>query len=604
MLEIGSLVDGKYKILNEIGHGGMSVVYLAIVERANQTWAIKEVRKNGETKTDIVQQGLVTEMNILKRLNHPHLPRIIDIIDHDDSFLIVMDYIEGIDLDKKLREGPQKWEDVVEWSKQLCDVFAYLHSRKPPIIYRDMKPGNVKLKPDGNVVLFDFGTAREYKSQKAGDDTTCLGTRGYAAPEQYGGMGQTDARSDIYCLGATMYHLVTGQLPGGPPEYIIPPIRAVCPWLPRTGKAGNCVRGLEQIIMKCVQPNPANRYQNCAELMYDLEHIDKISEDFIRLQKKRVRTWMTTAICAGVFAVAGVALGFAADNTISNGYNGQIEAAFSNNIEAGQIKSDRVARESLEKAIAVNPSDPDAWLYLARLYASDYVISGEEFSAMADLVNRYPALKNNKSAYARFSYEWALDLFFFNSKLSDAELYLHNVIGNSATEVTAEDREGCIKALQNPVPGSYTECPPEYIISTVSRDVAEQQFNLAKALYPIATRSDKVAETQGFKKAYSVSSYIDDVKTAVGHLDTMNEDSLPIDKSIIKTVFCWRTLIKLNEIITTNQDSEEVNVAAKQADEIYNLVNGITSPNEKVNEYKSNAEGIYRNIKAALNAEG
>ena len=105
-------------------------------------------------------------MNILKRLNHPHLPRIIDIIDHDDSFLIVMDYIEGIDLDKKLREGPQKWEDVVEWSKQLCDVFAYLHSRKPPIIYRDMKPGNVKLKPDGNVVLFDFGTAREYKSQK------------------------------------------------------------------------------------------------------------------------------------------------------------------------------------------------------------------------------------------------------------------------------------------------------------------------------------------------------------------------------------------------------------------------------------------------------
>ena len=230
------------------------------------------------------------------------------------------------------------------------------------------------------------------------------------------------------------------------------------------------------------------------------------------------------------------------------------------------------------------------------------MISGEEFSAMADLINRYPSFKNNKSGYARFSYEWGLDLFFFNSKLSDAELYLHNVIGNSATEVTAEDKEDCLKALQNANPGSYTECPPEYIISTVSKDVAEQQFNLAKALYPIATRSDKVAETQGFKKAYSVSSYIDDVKKAVEHLDIMNEDSLPIDKSIIKTVFCWRTLVKLNEIITSNQDSEEVTAAAKQSDEIYNIVSGISSTNEKVNEYKTNAEGIYRDIKATLNA--
>lgn len=183
MLGIGSVVDGKYKILSEIGHGGMSVVYLAINERANKTWAIKEVRKDGTADFATVHQGLVAETEMLKKLDHPHLPSIIDVIDRDDSFLIVMDYIEGKSLESLLKHGgAQDPNKVIEWSKQLCDVLGYLHSRTPPIIYRDMKPANVMLKPDGNVMLIDFGTAREYK-QASVEDTTCLGTRGYAAPE-------------------------------------------------------------------------------------------------------------------------------------------------------------------------------------------------------------------------------------------------------------------------------------------------------------------------------------------------------------------------------------------------------------------------------------
>ena len=213
MLGIGSIVDGKYKILSEIGHGGMSVVYLAINERANKTWAIKEVRKDGTADFATVRQGLVAETEMLKKLDHPHLPSIIDVIDRDDSFLIVMDYIEGKSLESLLKHGgAQDPNKVIEWSKQLCDVLGYLHSRTPPIIYRDMKPANVMLKPDGNVMLIDFGTAREYK-QASVEDTTCLGTRGYAAPEQFGGHGQTDGRTDIYCLGATIYHLITGHSP-------------------------------------------------------------------------------------------------------------------------------------------------------------------------------------------------------------------------------------------------------------------------------------------------------------------------------------------------------------------------------------------------------
>ncbi len=228
MQEIGSVIDGKYRILSEIGHGGMSVVYMAINEKANKTWAIKEVRRGGVVDYDEVKQGLIVETEMLKKLHHPHLPSIIDVIDEEDSFLIVMDYIEGHHLGKSLEEyGAQPQELVIDWAKQLCDVLGYLHTRKPPIIYRDMKPSNVMLKPDGNLMLIDFGTAREFKERNLAD-TTCLGTVGYAAPEQFGGRGQTDARTDIYCLGTTLYHLVTGKNPCEPP-YELLPIRQINP---------------------------------------------------------------------------------------------------------------------------------------------------------------------------------------------------------------------------------------------------------------------------------------------------------------------------------------------------------------------------------------
>ena len=296
MLEIGSLVDGKYKILNKVGQGGMSVVYLAMNEKANKQWAVKEVRKDGVKDFEVVKQGLVAETDILKKLSHPNLPSIIDVIDTEDSFIIIMDYIQGNSLNKALEEfGAQPQENVIEWAKQLCDVLGYLHTRTPPIIYRDMKPANVMLKPDGNVTLIDFGTAREFKEKNLAD-TTCLGTVGYAAPEQFGGMGQTDARTDIYCLGATLYHLVTGMNPCEPP-YEIRPIRQINPALSS---------GLERIIMKCTQRDPNDRYQSAAELMYALEHYTEIDDIYRKKQKKKLFWFLTPAILCLVFAATSV----------------------------------------------------------------------------------------------------------------------------------------------------------------------------------------------------------------------------------------------------------------------------------------------------------
>lgn len=311
MLEIGSLVDGKYKILNKVGQGGMSVVYLAMNEKANKQWAVKEVRKDGIKDFEVVKQGLVAETDILKKLNHPNLPSIVDVIDTDDSFIIIMDYIQGNSLNKALDEfGAQPQDHVISWAKQLCDVLGYLHTRTPAIIYRDMKPANIMLKPDGNVTLIDFGTAREFKEKNLAD-TTCLGTVGYAAPEQFGGMGQTDARTDIYCLGATLYHLVTGMNPCEPP-YEIKPIREINPSLSS---------GLERIILKCTQRDPNDRYQSAAELMYALEHYEEIDDVYRRKQKGKLSRFIACAALTLIFATTSAWGYVSAENKKGENYD-------------------------------------------------------------------------------------------------------------------------------------------------------------------------------------------------------------------------------------------------------------------------------------------
>src|SRR5574344_1052355 len=258
----GTVIDGKYEILKLIGKGGMSKVYLAMDKRLNKQWAVKEIQKNARDKNNqVVIQSAIAEANMIKRLDHPALPRIVDIIDNGNVIYIIMDYIEGETLNSVLKNyGAQPQEQVIEWAKQLCGVLDYLHTCNPPIIYRDMKPDNVMLKPDGSLKLIDFGIAREYKNENL-EDTVNLGTKGYAAPEQFGGKGQTDARTDVYCLGVTLYHLVTGMSPCEPP-YEICPIRN---WNPQLSG------GLEKIIQKCTQLNPQDRYQSCAELMYALD---------------------------------------------------------------------------------------------------------------------------------------------------------------------------------------------------------------------------------------------------------------------------------------------------------------------------------------------
>lgn len=397
MLEIGSLVDGKYRVLREVGHGGMSTVYLVINEKANKTWAIKEVRKNGVMDYEAVTQGLIVETELLKKLKHPNLPSIIDVIDNEDCLLIVMDYIEGKPLSKILEEyGAQPQDKVIKWAKQLCDVLSYLHTREPKIIYRDMKPANIMLKPEGgnsdrDITLIDFGAAREFKEKNLAD-TMCLGTIGYAAPEQFGGMGQTTERTDIYCLGKTLYHLVTGCNPSEPP-YVIKPIREIDPSLSS---------GLEKIIIKCIQENPDDRYQSCAELMYDLENYKTIDEAYVKKQKLKLVSFIITFCMSLVLLGTGFLMSSFAKKNATDQYDVLIDEA------ATAVDYDEKV-ELYNRCVEIpnKAGDKRAYLELIKLYKeNDSLFTKKEADNLIKLVkNNEEEIKEDADGYAEICFE-------------------------------------------------------------------------------------------------------------------------------------------------------------------------------------------------------
>ena len=369
MTEIGTVIDGKYEVLREIGRGGMSVVYLAMDTRLNKQWAVKEIRKKGSGKNDeIVVNSLLAEANMMKRLDHPALPRIVDIIDNGITIYVVMDYIEGESLDKILLEfGAQPEDKVISWAMQIADALSYLHGQKPPIIYRDMKPANVMLKPEGNIKIIDFGIAREYKEQNLAD-TTVLGTKGYAPPEQYS--GQTDPRSDIFALGMTMHHLLTGIDPRNGDPYA--PVRQ---WNPELSE------GIEIIIDRCVQPAAENRYQNCADLIYDLEHPELITRGFKRKQKRRLATFLVAAILSAVMLLSGVVCSFAATQVNNNTYESLVSVMASTSLE------DKIS--SYKQAVTIYPYNTQAYIKILEAYENEGQFDREENNEFLALYNRY-----------------------------------------------------------------------------------------------------------------------------------------------------------------------------------------------------------------------
>lgn len=406
LLKTGTVIDGKYKILRQIGRGGMSVVYLAVNEKANKAWAVKEVYSETGLGTELVRGRLMAETELLKRLHHPGLPAVADVIDEGESLLIVMDYIEGRSLKEVLvREGAQCREQALLWGKQLCEILSYLHEQKPPIIYRDMKPSNIMVQPDGNLKLIDFGAAREIRNTSAGEDTVCLGTPGYAAPEQWGGCGQTDERTDIYCLGAVLYEIVTGK------EFFFrSPGCSRTPVLPA---------GLAEILEKCTQEDPKKRFQSCRELSYALEHYREMELPWRKRQKRRLMSFLFTAFtsllcCIGAFYTWHTEMRLAEET-----YRAWLEQ-----VSSSVTREEKEA--ACEGAIRLNPGREEGYLKLLNQVfltaEGDGTVSftREEDEQLRRILNQKTAdgktyethLKENREGYERLAYELGLAYYY------------------------------------------------------------------------------------------------------------------------------------------------------------------------------------------------
>jgi len=257
-LERGSLLNNRYRIIEILGQGGMGSIYRAVDQNLNVEVAVKE---NLFTTEEYARQ-FRREAIILANLRHPNLPRVTDhfVIAPQGQYLI-MDFIEGEDLRERMdRDGILSDADVVILGSALCDALGYLHSRQPQIIHRDIKPGNVKINPNGQILLVDFGLAKVLENGQATTTGARAMTPGYSPPEQYG-TARTDERSDIYSLGATLYVALTNELPEdalaramGQTE--LTPIRRVNPKVSRK---------LAGAIEKALELRPEDRFHSAEE---------------------------------------------------------------------------------------------------------------------------------------------------------------------------------------------------------------------------------------------------------------------------------------------------------------------------------------------------
>ncbi len=264
VLAQGDLLRNRYRVEDVIGRGAYGMVYrVSDLTIPGSFWAVKEIREGALSDEERAEALLLfkKEAIILKELNHTGIPKVMDFFSEGPRHYMVMELIEGETMEALMKREKPEVRTAIAWASKLCDILEYLHSLNPPVIFRDLKPSNIMITKRGRLMLIDFGIARLFNPLKK-QDTAIMGTPGFSPPEQYG-TGQSDARSDVYSLGATLYHVLSGE---DLEQFVfsVPPLsrynRQVSP-------------ALEIVIARCLQKDPAHRYRSVGELKKDLAGI-------------------------------------------------------------------------------------------------------------------------------------------------------------------------------------------------------------------------------------------------------------------------------------------------------------------------------------------
>jgi serine/threonine protein kinase/ABC-type branched-subunit amino acid transport system substrate-binding protein len=261
------VLQSRYRVVRELGRGGLGAVYLCEDLRLpSKHWALKQMHSPEPEMASNFRETFEREAAILARLRHPNLPLIVDYFEEEEDAFLVMEYVEGENLNQHVRRvGPMREATAFRCGLMIVDLLVFLHAQKPPLIFRDLKPDNVMLTPDRTIKLIDFGLARRFTPGKR-SDTLPSGSVGYAAPEQWEETEQTDERSDIYSWGATMVHLLSGKVPS--PVFPLSALREVEPALSEPGRA---------ILARCVKARPVERYESAEALSRDIRrHLDQL----------------------------------------------------------------------------------------------------------------------------------------------------------------------------------------------------------------------------------------------------------------------------------------------------------------------------------------
>lgn len=494
MLDIGQVFQSKYKIEKVLGQGGMGKVYLASHITLSNKWAIKETKKSSGV-------DLLAEPAMLRKLNNPNIPKIIDIFEDEEYLYIVEDYIEGISLSDVI-EGQKIIEEnqVISWAVELCDILAYLHNIKPsPIIYRDLKPENIMISEDNKVKLIDFGIAREYKEHKT-EDTQNLGSLGYKDVYE----GQSDEKTDIFSLGVTMHQMLTGVNPRMH-IYENEPVRRINPKLSP---------GIEKIVAKCTDKNREKRFRSADDLKKALLNIEYInSEEYKAVRKKKIRI---TAFCIILFiclGIVGIAFKIETNNKsfnsfISKGNDYLIQMDYKN------------AEEEVSKALKYDSKNVKAYELLASIYNAQ-----GDYDGILKAVDQ--CKKNNVKLSEKISIYYG-GAIFDKGNFKGARGIYENVLQLNKSNIEAKANLAVCYAKENEyakaneiLNGLKNGEIDKYFISSTEGEILYSQGQFAKAEESLKTALQ--LRPQEFKVLLSLSEALLNQKKYKEEIEILNK---------------------------------------------------------------------------------